>query len=318
MAANSIPRPVFPRNGSASAYCTRFVQIALLIVFCGFFAQAAAAQEVSEDSLMREEDPEALLLAELASKKDKKKEDKKELKQPKNVFYGIKTKKNFIKHYTTNGSEIEIFNYVVELQEPHPYLKNVQEVVYFNPNKRALQKTIDADKNDLRVLHGLYRKVRNGKVVEQGFYYLGGKHGRWEVHDENGILKNKERYYRGWPKEAEIEYYDSDRKKIKEMIPVHYGEKHGMYYAFYEGGQMQMRGRYEFGCRVGTWTEYYQFGKYSRMKKKETRYPKKPFDKTEPLVVKEWDEKGKLTYDRDRDGDREEKAENTEETEEKF
>ncbi|MDJ1502662.1 hypothetical protein [Xanthocytophaga agilis] len=260
------------------------------------------AQEISEDSLMQEDDPEAALIAELEAAKKKKPDEKVPLKQPKNVFYGTKVKKNFIKTYSTGGTEIEIFYYILEHKEANPYLQSVQEIVWFNPHKRALQKTLGVDKKDMRLLHGPYKKLRNGKVIAEGYYFMGGKHGRWENYDENYILKDKVKYYNGWPKEAEITYYDSDRKKIKEITAVHYGEKHGMYYAFYEGGQIKARGKYDHNYQIGSWIEYYQFGKHSQMRKKETVYPRRAFDNTEPYISKEWDDKGKLVFDAAKDG----------------
>ncbi|MCU0355203.1 MAG: hypothetical protein MUD08_15915 [Cytophagales bacterium] len=275
----------------------------LLVAGC-LLMLPAAAQEVADDSLMREDDPEAMLLVELAQAKKKKTDEKVPLKQPKNMFYGTKIKRNFIKQFTTNGTDVEIFHYVLDPQAANPYLQNVQEVVWFNPNKRALEKSLGADKEDMRLLHGPYKKMRNGKVIAEGFYYMGGRHGRWEEYDEDYVLKNKTKYYHGWPKEAEITYYDSERKKMKEVICVHYGEKHGNYYAFYEGGQLMARGRYEHNHPVGAWYEYHQHGKYSMRKKKETRYPRRAFDSTPPVVVREWDDKGKLLYDLDRDGEK--------------
>ncbi len=274
----------------------------LLLLVCLLVSSTAQAQDIAEDSLLREDDPEALIMAELEQAKKKKTAEKTPLKQPKNIFYGTKIKKNFIKQFSTNGSEIEIFYHVLEPKDPNPYLKSVQEVVWYNPHKRQLQKTLDLDKEDMRLLHGPYKKMRNGKVVAEGYYFMGTKHGRWETYDENFALKDKTKYYHGWPKEADIVYYDADRKKIKEMTPVHYGEKNGMYYAFYEGGQLQAKGRYEHNHKIGTWYEYYQFGKYSQMKKREVKYPRRAFDKTEPIVSKEWDEKGKLIFDAEKDG----------------
>lgn len=294
-------------------------QTLLVLLLAALAGIGGAAQaQVSEDSLLRDEDPEALILAELAQKKEKKKDDKKQLKLPKNEFYGVKTKKNFIKTYGNNGTEIEIFNHVSVYQDPNPYLQSVQEADWFDPHKRAIVKTPGVDKKNMRLLHGPYQKVRDGNVIAEGFYYLGGKHGRWESYDEDYKLKNKEKYYRGWAKDAEMTYWDTDRKKIKEYIPVHYGEKQGMSYTFYEGGQVHTRGRYEHNCRVGIWSEYYQFSRYSRSKKKEIRYPKRAFDPAPPVTIKEWDEKGKLSYDRDRDGEKAEVEMENEEEGEKF
>ncbi len=272
----------------------------IILFLCSFFATPLLWAQVTEDSLARETDPEAMLIEELSqSKKKKEPSEKKELKKPKNIFYNVKVKKNFIKTYTSGGVETIIFYYTQEFVEPNPYLQNVGAVTWINLRKKTLQANPDANKEDMRLLHGSYKRLLDGKVMEEGYYYMGGKHGRWEYYDANFVLNNKEKYYHGWAKDAEITYYDVDRKKIKEVIPVHYGEKNGMYYSFYEGGQVQVRGKYEFGQPVGTWWEYYQF---KRVRKKETRYPRKPFDSTPPLVVREWDEKGKVLYDRDRDG----------------
>jgi len=292
------------RTKSALFFQPASIFLSLVLVMCMITGSPVIAQEIAEDSLLREDDPEALLLAELEQAKKKKTTEKTPLKQPKNIFYGTKIKKNFIKSYTSAGTEIEIFYHVQDHHEANPYLKNVQEIVWFNPHKRALQKTLDIDKQDMRLLHGPYKKLRNGKVITEGYYFMGGKHGRWETYDDHYILKDKTKFYHGWPKESQFTYYDADRKKLKEVVPIHYGEKHGMYYAFYEGGQRQSQGRYEHNYAVGTWYEYYQFGRYSQSKKKEIRYPRRAFDKTEPVVVREWDDKGKVVYDLDKDGEK--------------
>jgi antitoxin component YwqK of YwqJK toxin-antitoxin module len=69
----------------------------------------------------------------------------------------------------------------------------------------------------------------------------------------------------------------------------------GEYLQFYEAGQLMTRGQYDHGHPVGKWTEYYQF---RRRQKQEIQYPKDPYDTiTKPYILKEWDEKGNLTYD---------------------
>ena len=79
------------------------------------------------------------------------------------------------------------------------------------------------------------------------------------------------------------------------MIPVHYGEKDGEYWAFHEDGSLAVRGKYKFGNRVGLWREYYDGGRVKR----EVVYPNDPFDfKFSPYITREWDDRGTLIYDR--------------------
>ena len=107
-------------------------------------------------------------------------------------------------------------------------------------------------------------------------------------------LVNKEKYFRGWPKESEVSYYDpQERKKMKEIVPIEYGEKEGFYYRFYENGQVAVMGEYQWDRRVGDWTEYYP----NNRRKKILAYPKKPFDDSlKPYIKAEWNDKGKELY----------------------
>ena len=89
-------------------------------------------------------------------------------------------------------------------------------------------------------------------------------------------------------------YYDpNERKKLKEITPIEYGEKEGYYYYFHENGQIAVVGEYHWGERINDWIENYPNGK----RKKIITYPKEPFEKdARPFVRKEWDEKGKEIY----------------------
>ena len=90
-----------------------------------------------------------------------------------------------------------------------------------------------------------------------------------------------------------ISYYDTDRKKVKELIPVEYGEREGNYFMFHENGLLAVQGEYRFNHRVGDWVENYPNGK----RKKLISYGKDPFDKDyKPFIRKEWDENGKEVY----------------------
>ena len=107
-------------------------------------------------------------------------------------------------------------------------------------------------------------------------------------------VQDKEKYYKGWPKESLVTYYDpNERKKLKEITPIEYGEKEGYYYYFHENGQIAVVGEYHWGERINDWIEKYPNGK----RKKIITYPKAPFEKdARPFVRKEWDEKGKEIY----------------------
>ena len=130
-------------------------------------------------------------------------------------------------------------------------------------------------------------------ILEEGIFFKGARHGRWMRYTREGLLDDKEKYYKGWPKESMISYYDTDRKKVKELIPVEYGEREGNYFMFHENGLLAVQGEYRFNHRVGDWVENYPNGK----RKKLISYGKDPFDKDyKPFIRKEWDENGKEVY----------------------
>jgi antitoxin component YwqK of YwqJK toxin-antitoxin module len=131
-------------------------------------------------------------------------------------------------------------------------------------------------------------------LLEEGIYYKGTRHGRWMKYDRNNLLDDKDKYYKGWPKESLVTYYDAvEHKKVKEMIPVEIDEREGFYFLFHENGTVAVTGEYKFGIKVGDWIENYPNGK----RKKILSYPKEPFDDTyTPYIRKEWDDKGYEIY----------------------
>ena len=66
------------------------------------------------------------------------------------------------------------------------------------------------------------------------------------------------------------------------------------YYAFFEDGKVAARGRYVSDSRVGIWTEFFNTGK----KKREINYGDKPFSTNPSYISREWNNSGKLIYDR--------------------
>lgn len=216
----------------------------------------------------------------------------KKKKPKKNVFWGQKTKKGFTKTGYGDNMTLELFHYLKVYQEPNKY---VQEVYWFDFKRRQIRRTKKVNKEYGVILHGPYRKTRNNQVLEEGVFFVGAKHGRWTVSSRNDVLIDKQKYYKGWPRESLVTYYDEARTKLKEVIPVVYGEKSGMYYYFYESGQIAVKGVYSNDSKIGKWSSYYPF---RSRRKKEVMYPDDPWNKiTKPYTLKEWNEIGKLVYD---------------------
>ncbi len=228
-------------------------------------------------------------------KEKQKKETKKKAKVKKNVFWGLKTRKGFTKVGKGDRVTIELFHTLKKYKDPDPYVRKVYW--YDRKNKKITTEAIK-DKATAQILHGPYKKYAGGKVIEEGFFHLGARHGRWEKYKLDNTLVDKVKFRRGLPKEAEITYFDPQRTKIKEVIPKENGVIKGDYLRYYDGGQLECEGRYDNGVKVGRWLEYYQF---KRQRKKEMQYGKDAFDtKFEPVTIREWDETGNVLLDRER------------------
>lgn len=225
----------------------------------------------------------------LEAEEEEEEEDAKlkEKKRKKKVFYGIKTKKRF----TRDGNEIEQFFVLKEYEVPDPYVRDIH---WYDSRRDQLRVGGKIDPKFGSILHGTYTKLKDGQIIEQGIFFKGTKHGRWVTYDKENILVDKEKYYKGWPRESMVSYYDRDRKKLKEIIPIEYGEKEGYYYYFHENGQVAVRGEYHWDEPVGEWTEYYPSG----FRKKVISYDKDPFDEIfRPYTEREWDIRGRVVYE---------------------
>lgn len=230
-----------------------------------------------------EEDPESEEPLEPIIKKKKKK---------KKVFFGIKTKKGFTKTGFGKKQVFELFHYLKEYEEPPEYAR---EFYWYDTKKKKIINSLKIRKDVALVMHGHYIKKQGEQVLEEGYFFKGQKHGRWVRLNSYDILQDKKNFWKGWPEESLLAFYDFKREKVKEVIPVHFGERSGAYYAFHENGSVAVRGNYKFDYRVGLWREFYP----NKATKKEIKFPDDPFDfKTSPYVMKEWDENGKVIYDR--------------------
>lgn len=225
----------------------------------------------------------------------KKEEDpvseKKKKKVKKKVYYGIKTKKGFTRKGDGNRITYELFYYLKHSEKPQTF---VRDIYWYDFTRREIRKTTTFDPAKGVLLHGPYEKRQGDVVLETGIFYKGTRHGRWMKYNRDSTLVDKDRYYRGWPKESLVSYYDpQERTRMKEMTPIEYGEKEGYYYFFHENGKVAVQGEYQWDEKVGDWTEYYPSGR----RKKIVTYSKEPFDESvKPYVKAEWNEKGKELY----------------------
>ncbi|MCC9135841.1 toxin-antitoxin system YwqK family antitoxin [Pontibacter silvestris] len=223
---------------------------------------------------------------------------KKKKKRSKREFLGYKVKRGFIKSGGSGDRQVlETFSYLPEFEEPDPY---APEKYLLDTKKNKLYRTrTNVDPAKHKVLHGPYVKKIGGQIVEEGYFYVGTKHLRWERYrnDEEGTLVDKKHYEKGFQRDAVVSYY-GNTKKIKEVIPYEYGEVQGTYYRFYENGQIEWTGQYEKGRKVGVWIKNYDF---RNRRHYEYQYPKTAYDeRTEPYLVKEYDRHGTLIYEKDK------------------
>jgi len=226
-------------------------------------------------------------------KEEKPEDQPKKKKVKKKVFYGIKTKKGFTRKGYGERVTFETFYYIKKSEKPQTF---VRDIYYYDFARREVVKTEKYNPAKGVLLHGPYEKRIGETVVQQGIFYKGTKHGRWMTYSNkrDSVLTDKEKYYRGWPRESMVSYYDpTERKRMKEMTPIEFGEKEGYYYFFHENGALAVQGEYHWDQRVGDWTEFYPTGK----RKKIVTFSKEAFDKdVKPYIKAEWNEKGKEIY----------------------
>lgn len=226
------------------------------------------------------------------SEEAKEAQKAKEKRRKKKVFYGLKTKKGFTRRGYGEKVELEIFHYLKEKPEVDPY---VPEIYWYDFTRKRIRTSGEIEEKRGVVLHGPYKRMVGEQIVEEGIYYKGTKHGRWTKYDRNDILVDKKKYYKGWPKESKVRFYDDDQSKLKEVIPIVYGKKQGIYYYFHENGTVAIRGEYKEDMKVGKWTEFYPF---RRRRKKEIQYPSDPYDTAyQPFISKEWNRRNAVVYE---------------------
>lgn len=185
------------------------------------------------------------------------------------------------------------FYVLKEHQAPLSYHRKM--TWYEEKNKRFHQNVLARDPKTNALLHGPYREYRGEKLIKEGHYYLGVKDGRWLEYDQNFVLLVKENYNKGFFSDSDISYWEGDSTKIKEITPIIFGKISGDYYSFFKDGTMNEEGKYDNGKKVGLWIEYYEGGGHRR--KKETQHPSDYYDNEEPVVLREYDENRKVTFE---------------------
>jgi antitoxin component YwqK of YwqJK toxin-antitoxin module len=211
-------------------------------------------------------------------------------KPRKKTFYGIKTKKGFARKGNGERTVIEIF-FILKKNGPSP--PYVKDIYWYDYTRREIRKSEKFDPKKGVLLHGPYKKMMGNVVLEEGIFFKGSKHGRWMRYSRDNLLEDKDKYYKGWPKESLVSYYDPERKKVKELIPVDHGDREGNYFKFHDNGTLAVSGTYLNDYRAGEWTEFYPNGK----RKKIISYPEDPFDKdSKAHTRREWNESGREVY----------------------
>ena len=267
-------------------YALPFVFL-LLLAFTPAFAQEEEIEEPIDERFTIDTPVTLDFEAEDEEEEPKKKKKKKVKKK---VFYGVKTKKGFTRKGYGDRVTYELFYVLKKPEKPQTF---VRDIYWYDYTRKEIRKTERFDPEKGVLLHGPYEKRMGDVVLAKGIYYKGTKHGRWMYYNRDSTLVDKEKYFRGWPKESVVSYYDAERKKMKDITPIEFGEKTGYYFRFYENGQIAVMGEYEYDQRVGDWTEYYP----NKRRKKIIAYPEKPFEDTiRPYIKAEWNDKGKQIY----------------------
>ena len=237
-------------------------------------------------------------LPDLGLKVKKAKAAAKEFIKNKNEYEGIKMEKRIATFGNGNRQTTEEFYVLNDDAEISMYARDLRWYDY------QMQRTsTNAIKNieEAAILHGPYKRFVADELVEEGFFYLGTKHGRWERYgkefDNDYVLLEKQYYIKGNPAESEISYHDAEKTKIKEIIPKQFGKIMGDYFAYFPSGNIQTEGHYDDGVKIGKWVEYYEFGTGGK-RKKETQFQKDKYDSDfESFIIREYDNKSKLIFE---------------------
>ena len=254
----------------------------------GLESKAAEAKKFKEDSKAFIESLGVKDLGKKIVKTAKKK------LQPRDEYANIKTERKLGNYGSGVRMTVEEVN-VVKYVEDEALSLYLPEIFIFDPSQSRVVSISTKEAKNAQICHGPFKKYVNQKLVEEGFYFMGVKDGRWETYGPENELENKVYYERGFTAGSTIHYYDAEKKKIKEVIPRFYGQVRGTYYSFYPSGSLKEDGRLDDSVKVGRWREFHEFGSGGRLKK-EWKFGKDKFDFTEPLLIQERDQQSKIIF----------------------
>ena len=219
----------------------------------------------------------------------------------KNVFLGERIKKGFIKSGPKGRNQtIEVFYYLKTFRQPDPM---APAAYYYSPKKRKIYKaTAELDPTTDKILHGPYKRMQNNKVLETGYFNHGTRHLRWEKFDIKGTLLTKIHYELGFPRDANISYYDAGNTMLKEVVPYVNGKLEGDYVKYRNDGRREWTGKFENGHRVGEWTN---FGDYKKYPHYVFQYGESGYEPEieEPELIREYSRGGSVIFDKEKNFD---------------
>ena len=243
-----------------------------------------------------------LTKAEEKAAKDEEKAAQRKKPIKKKIFLGERTKKAFVKSGPKGRNQIiEVFYYLKTFRQPDPM---APAVYYYSAKKRKIYKaTGELDASTDKVLHGSYKKTQNNQVLETGYFANGTRHLRWEKFDNKGTLLTKTHYEKGFPRDANISYYDAGRTMLREVVPYVNGKLEGDYVRFRNDGRREWVGHFENGRRVGEWTN---FGDYKKYPHYVFQYGESGYEPEveEPELVREYSRGGSIIFDKEKNVDK--------------
>lgn len=212
----------------------------------------------------------------------------------KDEYEGVKTERRLGQYGNGTRAAYEEINVVkyVEDESISPY---AQEIWWFDPAQSRIVNTSLKDNKTAQICHGPFKRYVNQILVEQGYFYMGSKDGRWENYGPEFELENKQYFKRGFPAASKLTYFDAEMKKIKEVIPKVYGKVNGQYLSFFANGQVREEGKLDDSVKIGRWREFHEKGTGGRLKK-EWKFGKDKFDSKDGILIQERDNQSKIIY----------------------
>ena len=189
----------------------RFMRFVIFVIAISIL-RVSQAQEEAIASLFRVdyETPLTIELKKASNSEDEVIEpiQKKEKKKNPKIFYGIKTKRGFTKTGFSKNTVVELFHYLKfkDFEKPGKYTRSFY---YYDFKKKKIVNSLRiSNPKNVGVMHGHYVKKLGEQVLEEGYFYKGVKHRRWVRLNRSDILFDKKVYWKGWPEQSKLAFYD--------------------------------------------------------------------------------------------------------------